>query len=634
MRSAAVDNFTLQDALELYGIEAWGGGYFSVTEQGNLAVCPTGEPARRVELLPVVESLKARGLATPLVLRFPQLLDSRVNDLCGSFQKAIAEYGYTRPYRPVYPIKVNQNRGVVTELLRSGWKYDLGLEVGSKTELAAAIGLEAPPDSLLLCNGFKDDEYLALADLARRAGRKVMVVIEKPYELERVTRQFAHADERFLLGIRIRLHSRGSGKWEKSGGQISKFGLSTAQMIEAVEELKKARMLGLLKMIHFHIGSQVTEIRRLKTAIKEAARIYAKARKMGLEVEYLNVGGGLGIDYDGSRTSSDASVNYTLEEYANDVVYSIREVCASENVPEPVIVSESGRALAAYHALVVFNVVAELNSQALDIPEEGSTGSVVVDDMLYILRNMSVKNFREFFHDALEHRDEMFSMFNLGYLSLEERARGQQIFWEIARRAVKFAHTQKFFPDEFAELEKQLHDKYVANFSVFQSIPDHWALDQLFPILPIHRLGERPERLASLVDISCDSDGEVDKFVDLKDIKDALEVHALGKDPYYLAIALTGAYQDVMGDMHNLFGAAHEAQIVVDEAGKSHIQHVRRGNSVGEILQVFGYQPKDLEAALKSRLEERVRQGLVSDKDARRILSDYGGQFDKYPYLG
>ena len=633
MRTTTVDNFSVEDAAEIYGIDNWGGGYFTVTEAGNLAVRPTGEEGRPVEILPVVESLKARGLATPVILRFPQLLESRVNDLCGSFQKAIAEFGYTRPYRPVYPIKVNQHRSVASELLRSGWKYDLGLEVGSKAELQAAIGLEAPPDSLLLCNGFKDDAYLNLADLARRAGRNVMVVVEKPYELERITKLFGHAGERFLLGFRIRLHSRGSGKWEKSGGQISKFGLSTAQMLEGVEVLKRGGMLGLLKMLHFHIGSQVTEIRRLKTAIKEAARIYAKARKMGLEVEYLNVGGGLGVDYDGSRTSSDASVNYTLQEYANDVVYTIREVCSSENVPEPIIVSESGRALAAYHSLLVMNVVADLNSRAQGIPEEGSSGSVVVDDLLYILRNMNVKNFRELFHDALEHRDEMFSMFNLGYLSLEERARAQQIFWEIARKAVKFGHTQKFLSDEFVELEKQLHDKYVANFSVFQSIPDHWALDQLFPIVPIHRLGERPARLASLVDISCDSDGEVDKFVDLKDIKDALEVHALEGEPYYLAIVLTGAYQDVMGDMHNLFGAVHEAHIVVDEAGKPHIQAVRRGNTVGEILGMFGYQPRDLEAALQTRLEDRARQNLLQEKDVKRIQAEYHDQFDKYPYL-
>jgi arginine decarboxylase len=633
LRTATVENFSIEDALDLYGIDNWGAGYFTVTETGNLAVRPTREDSRRIEILPIVESLRSKGISTPLILRFPQLLESQVNELCGSFQRAIAEFGYASPYRPVYPIKVNQNRSVAGELLRSGWKYDLGVEVGSKAELTAAIGLEASPDSLLLCNGFKDAEYLELAGVAQRAGRKAVVVVEKPYELEHITQVVARGGARFSLGLRIRLHSRGSGKWEKSGGQTSKFGLSTMQLLDGIEALREARMLDLLKMLHFHIGSQVTEIRRIKNAIKEAARVYAKLRKTGIEVEYLNVGGGLGVDYDGSRTSSDASVNYTLQEYANDVVYSIKEVCAGENVPEPIIVSESGRALSAYHSLVVFNVLADLSGRTQKAPEAVPSGSVVVDDLLDILKNMSVKNFREYYHDALEHRDELSSMFNLGYLSLEERARGEQIFWEIARKAVKFARAQKFFPEEFAEVEGQLHDKYVANFSVFQSIPDHWALDQLFPIVPIHHLTERPEKTARIVDITCDSDGEVEKFVDVKDVKDALEVHALNGKPYYLAALLTGAYQDVMGDMHNLFGAAHEAHIVVDEAGKAHVQHVRRGNTVGEILALYGYQARDLTAAFEARLEEQSRRGVLSEKDARRLASEYREQFDKYPYL-
>jgi arginine decarboxylase len=633
VRTTAFENFNVEEATEVYGIENWGAGYFTVTEEGNLAVRPTREDSRRVEILPMVENLRARGISPPLILRFPQLLESQVNELCGSFQRAISEFGYALPYKPVYPIKVNQQRSVVAELLRSGWKYDLGIEVGSKSELVAAVGLEAPPNSLLVCNGFKDDDYLGLASLACRTGRRVVVVVEKPYELERITELFAHSDQRFLLGFRIRLRSRGSGRWEKSGGLTSKFGLSTTQMLDGVNALRKSHMLGLLKMLHFHIGSQVTEIRRLKNAIKEAARVYAKARKMGLDVEYLNVGGGLGVDYDGSRTSSDASVNYSMQEYANDVVYTIKEICSSENVPEPIIISESGRALVAYHSLLVVNIVADLNGRGRAEPEAGPSGSVAVDDLMYILKKLSVKNFREYYHDALEHRDELFSMFNLGYLSLEERARGEQLFWEISRKVVRFARTQKFLADEFVELERQLHEKYVANFSVFQSIPDHWALGQLFPIVPIHRLGERPQRSATLVDISCDSDGEVDKFVDLKDINDALEVHSLGPDPYYMAVFLRGAYQDVMGDMHNLLGATHEAQIVVDETGRSHVQQVRRGNTAGEVLGMFGYQARELLAAVHARLEEQCRNGTLSERDAKRIESEYKGQFERYPYL-
>jgi len=629
-----MEKFGIEDVMTLYGIDSWGAGYFHVNEEGHLTVAPSNDESRFVDLAREVELLARKGVTTPLLLRFPQLLESQVRSLCNSFRKAIGEFGYSREYKPVFPIKVNQSRVVVSELLEAGWKYNLGIEVGSKPELLGALALETPPDSLLICNGFKDMAYLSNAILAQKIGRNVVVVVEKPHELEHLIHIIKDRGVKPMIGFRVRLHSKGSGKWEKSGGITSKFGLSTAQLIEGIQELKKARLTDCLKMFHFHIGSQITEIRRLKNAIKEAARVYAKARKMGVEIEYLNVGGGLGVDYDGSKTSSDASVNYSVQEYANDVVYTIKDVCENENVPEPDIVSESGRAMVAYHSLLVVDVRAEISARTTQKIKPLAKDPQVIGDLFFILKNMTVKNHREYYHDAVEHRDEMYSLFNLGLLSLAERAKGEACFWEIAAKAVRYAKTQKFVADEFVDLEKQLHEKVVCNFSVFQSIPDHWALDQLFPVIPIHRLREKPERRATLVDITCDSDGEIDKFVDLKDIKEALELHALTDgEPYWLAIVLIGAYQDTMGDLHNLFGSVNEAHLVVDDDGKVHVKRIRRGNSVRETLAAFGYDAKDLAARLQAILEDKQNNESITPREARQLLSEYRGQFDAYTYL-
>jgi len=629
-----MEKFGIEDVMTLYGIDSWGAGYFHVNEEGHLTVTPTTDESRSVDLAREVEGLARKGVTTPLLLRFPQLLESQVRTLCNSFRKAITEFGYTREYKPVFPIKVNQNRVVVNELLEAGWKYNLGIEVGSKPELLGALALETPPESLLICNGFKDMAYLSNAILARKLGRNVVVVVEKPYELEHLINIIKDRGVKPMIGFRVRLHSKGSGKWEKSGGVTSKFGLSTAQLIEGIQELKKARLIDCLKMFHFHIGSQITEIRRLKNAIKEAARVYAKARKMGVEIEYINVGGGLGVDYDGSKTSSDASVNYSVQEYANDVIYTIKDVCENENVPEPDIVSESGRSMVAYHSLLVVDVRAAISARTIQKIKPLAKDPQVIGELFFILKNMTVKNHREYYHDAVEHRDEMYSLFNLGLLSLAERAKGEACFWEIAAKAVRYAKTQKFVADEFVDLEKQLHEKVVCNFSVFQSIPDHWALDQLFPVVPVHRLREKPERRATLVDITCDSDGEIDKFVDLKDIKEALELHALNDgEPYYLAIVLIGAYQDTMGDLHNLFGSVNEAHLVVDDDGKVHVKRIRRGNSVRETLAAFGYEAKDLAARVQAILEDKQNNETITPREARQLLSEYRGQFDAYTYL-
>ncbi len=629
------EKFAIEDALSLYGIDSWGAGYFGISEEGHLTVHPTAEPNHGVNLAELSADLRRRGLTTPLLLRFPQILKTQVRNLCGSFRKAITEYEYKADYRPVFPIKVNQQWAVVNELLEAGRTHGLGLEVGSKPELLAALAIDLPPGALLICNGFKDNSYLSLAALGRRMGKNVFVVVEKPYELHGIAQIARDRKVNPLIGIRVRLHARGSGKWEKSGGHTSKFGLNTAQLLDAIAFLKKNRLLESLKMFHFHIGSQITEIRKLKNAFKEAARIYAKARRMGIDVEYLNVGGGLGIDYDGSKTSSDASVNYSMQEYANDVVYTVKDVCENENVPMPHIVSESGRAMVAYHSVLILDARAEIGGAAASVRlKPSSKDPQVVGELIDILKTVNVKNYREFYHDAVEHRDEMISLFNLGMLTLPERAKGEAAFWEIASKAVRYSKTQKFMADEFVDLEKQLVDKLVCNFSVFQSMPDHWALDQLYPVVPVQRLREKPDHRVTLVDITCDSDGEIDKFVDLKDIKEALEVHHLdSEEPYYLAGLLLGAYQDTMGDLHNLFGSVNEAHVLVDDEGRVHIKRSRRGNSVRETLAAFGYDAKDLAARMQAALEERVKRRKLSTGDARQLLSEYRGQFDAYTYL-
>ncbi len=634
MNVPATDRFTVSDAVNMYGLDGWGNGYLAVADDGNLLVTPSRDPSRSIVVLRIVEDLARRGIKTPVLLRFPQLLEGQVSELAAAFSNAIREFSYAERYLPVFPIKVNQQRSVVEGLVSSGWKHGLGIEVGSRPELLAAIALETPPDAVLICNGFKDPDYLSSAALATRLGKQVIVVVEKPFEVEQILRLAEEERALLRIGFRIRLQSRGSGKWEKSGGVASKFGLSTLQLLRALDRLTEAGLGPQIALLHFHIGSQVTEIRRVKNAVREAARVYAKVRKRGAGVSFLDVGGGLGIDYDGSKTSSDASVNYTVQEYANDVVFGIAEVCAEEHVPPPVIVSESGRMLVGYHAMLVVDVRGAISGIEPDPPALTGREAQVVQDLAEVSRKISVKNYREFYHDAIEYRDQAHSLFNLGMLSLDERAKAETLFWEIAGKAVRFSKTAKFVADEFVELEQRLHDKYLCNFSVFQSLPDHWALDQLFPVIPIHRLNEPPSRRATLVDITCDSDGEVAKFVDLKDIKDALEVHDLRPgEPYYLGFVLVGAYQDTMGDMHNLFGRVHEAEVVLDPLGRALIRDVRRGEPAGDTLACFGYGESDLVESVAAGLREKVSRGEIPREDADGLLDDYRQRLTHYTYL-
>ena len=634
MSVSATDRFTIDDAVELYGLDGWGDGYLRIGDNGHLLVTPTRDRSHAIDVPRVLQEVARRGVKTPVLLRFPQLLEAQLAKLQGAFDRAVEEFNYPERYFSVFPVKVNQKRPVVESLLKYGWKNALGLEVGSRPELLAATALPTPPESLIVCNGFKDSDYLSSAALATRLGKKVVVVMEKPFEVEQYLDLASETEVMPLIGFRIKLQARGSGMWDKSGGFASKFGLTTLQLLQSLEKLAAAGMQDRVTLLHFHIGSQITEIRKIKNAVHEAARIYAQVRRKGVNVRYLDVGGGLGIDYDGSRTSSDASVNYNVQEYANDVVFGIKEVCDDEHVPAPCIVSESGRALVAYHSLLVTDVRGVISTVVPEPQTLSGREPEVVQDLAEVARNLSVKNYREFYHDALEYRDQMYSLFKLGMLELQDRAKAETLFWQIAHRAMRYAKTAKYVADEFVELETRLHDKYICNFSVFQSLPDHWALDQLFPVIPIHRLNEEPTRKARLVDITCDSDGEVEKFVDLKDIKDALEVHEVREgEPYHLAFALIGAYQDTMGDLHNLFGSVNEADVILSPDDKTIVRSVRRGDRARDTLKSCGYDDEDLVESLTRALDDKVARQELTRSEAAGFLEDYRQRLGHYTYL-
>jgi arginine decarboxylase len=621
------------EAAGLYGIPNWGKGFFHVSEDGDLVVRPTREASRGVALKRIVDEVAQRGITTPLVVRFPQILSTTVANLNDAFVRAIDEYGYGNVFRGVFPIKVNQKRVVVEQIIAAGRGYGYGLEAGSKPELLAAISADLPPDSLITCNGYKDDTFVRMALNAVRMNKNVVLILEKVSELERILSVAAIRGVRPLLGMRAKLYARGSGKWAKSGGESAKFGLTTPEMLEAVKILKSRRMLDAMVMLHFHIGSQITDIRRIKDAIREAGRVYAKLRAIGVPIRYLNLGGGLGVDYDGSKTAFDSSMNYSVQEYANDVVYTVAQICEEEKVPAPVLVTESGRAVTAYHSVFVTNVldVADRIDQDRRV-RVGARDPNVLQELASVYETVNAKNLRESYHDAQQYKEELFTLFNLGHLSLEDRSKGEVLFWQICERIHRDLKTLKEIPEEFEDMETMLADKYVLNFSVFQSLPDIWAIDQLFPILPIHRLNERPTELGTLADITCDSDGKIEKFIDLRDIKETLPLHPLrGGEPYYIGVCLMGAYQDVLGDLHNLFGEAHEVLVTVDEGGQPHIDAVLPGESCERVLEYMNYGRTQILDSIGRQLR---RAGRVLKKDeARSIYKEFEAVFPRYTYL-
>ena len=626
--------WTSRDSAELYQLSSWGNGWFGISDRGELMVQPLGPNGPKFSLPEVVEDLRSRDIELPLLLRVSNILQMRVAALSGTFKKAIEECGYRGRYRPVFPIKVNQQRDVVEELVDFGREHSLGLEAGSKPELLVVLAHMTNPDGLVICNGYKDVRYIETALLAQKMGLHCIIVVDRFEELDLVLKVSKKLELRPHIGVRAKLASRGAGKWQESGGEKSKFGLTVGEIVQVADRLRQLGMLDCLELLHFHIGSQITAIRAIKDALKESTRIYTELHDLGAGLKFIDVGGGLAVDYDGSQTNYQSSANYSLQEYANDVVFAMQQACDEKGIAHPDIISESGRALTAHHSILVFDVLG-VSQMRVDVPEGADQHEeATIANMVQILRDLSQKNFQESYHDALQLKEEAISLFNLGYLDLKGRAIAENLFWVICDRINSIVRTLDYVPEELTGLERALADTYFCNFSVFQSAPDHWAVKQLFPTMPIHRLNERPTRRAILADLTCDSDGKVDKFIDLRDVKSVLEVHPLqaGK-PYYLAMFLVGAYQEILGDLHNLFGDTNAVHLSMDESHGYRVERVIEGDSVAEVLTYVQYEKQDLIRRMRSRLEAAVRTGKISVRESGLLMKRYEEGLSGYTYL-
>ena len=625
--------WTIKDAIELYNVNGWGRDFFTINEAGHVEVTPGGPGSARIDLKELVDDLRSRGLNLPLLIRFSDILRTRVQQLCGSFQQAIVENDYHGNYRGVYPIKVNQQRHIVEELIEYGRPYNLGLEAGSKPELLVVLALQDNPEGLILCNGYKDRAYIETALLAQKLGRKVIIIMDRMAELETILLAAKDLDIRPMIGVRARLTTKGAGKWVESTGDRSKFGLTTAELVETVERLRGVEMLDCLQLLHFHIGSQITAIRAIKDALREASRIFVELAALGANMRYLDCGGGLGVDYDGSQTNFHSSVNYTLQEYASDIVSQVAEACNARGVPHPDIVTESGRALVAHHSVLVFNVLGSNEILVGQIPESLAKDEHPVIQQLYeTYAGVSRKNFQELYHDALQLKEEAISAFNLGILDLKARARVEQLFWATCERILKIVRDLAYVPDELEGLERQLTDTYYCNFSLFQSLPDHWAVRQLFPTMPIDRLNKAPMRRAVLADLTCDSDGKMDQFIDLRDVRHFLDVHALNGEPYYIASFLVGAYQEILGDLHNLFGDTDAVHVRLD-GDDYRVDHVVEGDSVTEALSYVQYSKQDLVSRVRRAVEAALRDKRLTMAESGRLMRRYEEALEGYTYL-
>jgi arginine decarboxylase len=630
------DGWDIQSAISLYNVDRWGSGYFSVNSQGHIQVLPMqGNPG--VDIMEVIDEARSRGLIFPLLIRFQDLLRHRVERVNQAFIDAIREANYQNVYRGVFPIKVNQLREVVEEIIDAGKPFHFGLEAGSKPELMAALAIHSDPESLIVCNGYKDNLFIQNALLGRKLGKMIFMVVEKLEELSAILAVSREVGVEPLIGLRVRLQSKGAGKWATSGGENAKFGLSTADLVAASETLKREGLGHCLQLVHFHVGSQVPDIGTIKRAVREAARFYAKLVKMGHPLGYIDVGGGLGVDYDGSRTAFDSSTNYSLNEYARDIVYNVMDVCDSEKVAHPVIISESGRALVAHHSVLVVEAFGsiEKNSTPISMDEQPEEHKVV-REMRDLQKQLTVQNRMETLHDAQQAKEQAQSMFDLGLLDLESKARLEMLYWRVAQTIVDYTRGAKYVPDEIKDLEVTLSDQYVCNFSVFQSLLDHWALGQLFPVMPIHRLDELPGRNGTLVDITCDSDGKVSKFIDLQDVKETLSLHALrAGEPYYIGFFLMGAYQDIMGDFHNLFGRVNEAHVFLDEdeEGGFYIEEIIEGSTIGDVLTLTQWNQSELSRLIKGQVDAAIKSDRLKPNEAMRLLTNYERVLKTYTYL-
>jgi len=631
------DSWDIPSAISLYNVDRWGSGYFSINRSGNVQVMPTQQESLNIDLMEVVQEARDRGMSFPLVVRFQDLLRHRVETVNRAFQSAIAEAHYQNVYKGVFPIKVNQLREVVEEIIDAGSPYHFGLEAGSKPELIAALAVHRDPESLIICNGYKDLTYIKLALLGRKLGKLIIIVVEKLEEIRQIVQLSKEMGVQPMLGLRVRLQVKGQGRWATSGGENAKFGLSTADLVAASNYLKEEGMADALRLVHFHVGSQVPDIGVIKRAVREAARFFAKLTHMGHPMEFIDVGGGLGVDYDGSRTAFASSMNYTLQEYARDVVYNIMDVVDSEKVPHPAIVSEGGRAIVAHHSVLIVEAFGSIEKGAaglsLHIKE---TDPKLLADIVEIQRTLTKQNRMENLHDAQQVKEQAQSMFELGLLDLESKAKIETIYWQIAESVVDLCRGMRYVPDEVKELEISLGDQYLCNFSVFQSLLDHWALGQLFPIMPVHKLQYPPDRNGTLVDITCDSDGKVSKFVDLQDVKETLPLHRITNgEPYYLGFFLMGAYQDIMGDLHNLFGRVNEVHIFLDEDEDSgwYIEEVIQGSTVISVLSMTQWDQNELVRLVKGQVDAAIKSDRLKPNEAMRILNDYERGLGGYTYL-
>lgn len=623
----------IEDSAELYNINGWGLKYFSINDKGHVAVTPR-EGNASVDLKELMDELQVRDVTSPVLVRFPDILDNRIEKISKCFEQAAEEYGYTAQNFIIYPIKVNQMRPVVEEIVSHGKKFNIGLEAGSKPELHAVLAINIDENSLIICNGYKDENYIELALLAQKMGRRIFLVVEKLNELKLIASISKRLKIRPNIGIRIKLASSGSGKWEESGGDVSKFGLNSSELLEALDILEKNKMQDCLHLIHFHIGSQVTKIRRIKNALREASQFYVQLHNMGFNIDFVDIGGGLGVDYDGTRSSSsESSMNYSIQEYVNDSISALVDACVKNDIPQPNIITESGRSLTAHHSVLIFEVL-----EMTTLPSWSEDESVsekdheLVQELYKLWDTMNQPRLIETWHDALQIREEALDLFGLGMLDLRTRAQVERLFWSIAREVYEMANEIKHSPEELKKIAKMLPDKYFCNFSLFQSLPDSWAIDQIFPIMPISRLDEKPERTATIQDITCDSDGKIDNFISTRNFNYHLPVHSLTKDPYYIGVFLVGAYQEILGDLHNLFGDTNAVHVSVY---KDHyeIEQVIDGETVAEVLDYVQFNPKKMVRSVETWVTTSMKSGIITPEEGREFLSNYRSGLYGYTYL-
>ncbi|MDG2615005.1 biosynthetic arginine decarboxylase [Thermoleptolyngbya sichuanensis XZ-Cy5] len=637
--------WTIEDSEELYRIKGWGDPYFSINAAGHVTVSPQGDRGGSLDLYELVRALKQRNLGLPLLIRFSDILEDRIQRLNAAFAKAIARYNYQGVYRGVFPVKCNQQRHLIEDLVRFGKPYQFGLEAGSKPELMIALALLDTPGSLLICNGYKDQEYIETAILAKQLGKTVIVVLEQVEEVDLVIAESRKLGIMPIVGVRAKLSAKGIGRWGGSAGDRAKFGLTVPEIIQAVEKLRAADMLSCLQLLHYHIGSQIPAINVIKDAIREASQIFVELAHLGANMRYLDVGGGLGVDYDGSKTNFYASKNYNMQNYAYDVVAEVKEACEERDVPMPTLISESGRAIASHQSVLVFDVLGTSDVIAEEPEPTTDDDHLILRNLYETWQSISADTYQEAYHDATQFKDEAISLFGFGYLSLVERSRAERLYWACCAKILEIARQQDYVPDDLEDLEKIMASIYYVNLSVFQSAPDSWAIDQLFPIMPIHRLDEEPTCRGTLADLTCDSDGKIDQFIDLRDVKSVLELHPLvrgqGSDtnsepqttePYYLGLFLGGAYQEIMGNLHNLFGDTNTVHIQLTPKGYQ-IEHVVKGDTMTEVLGYVQYDSEDLIESIRRQSEAALQERRITLQEAQLLLQNYERSLSRYTYL-